>query len=114
MQAEMFGEGRRRRNDGMKVVINHEHETWKSLYRSAVNSYIERMPVDSEFSAETVRSVALRYTGEPHHYNVWGAMFNSVMRKWLQRGTVVMVGHWNATSPQAHARSLRIYRKVGA
>ena len=58
-------------------------------------------------------AVTAKVTGDPHHPNVWGAMFNAALKGWLKEGAVGFTGEFlDATNSQAHRRAIRLYRRT--
>lgn len=106
-------EGGRRKRAGIARVVSHEQEQWKFLYSNVAGNYVLSLDRGVTFTAEQVRSVVHKTAGEPHHPNVWGAMFNGCLRGWIKSGWVEFTGQFlDATNSQAHRRAIRLYRRV--
>lgn len=98
---------------GMQSAIDQEHEDWKQEYRLRSTSYVHWLQSGTMFTSEQVRSDVLRYLPDPHHPNVWGAMFNGCLKAWIKVGWVEFTGQFlDATNSQAHRRAIRLYRRV--
>jgi hypothetical protein len=106
-------EGGRRKRAGIRQAVDHEHESWKLLYQGTATGYVRSLDKGVTFTSEQVRSVVHKTAGEPHHPNVWGAMFNGCLRQWIKLGWVEFTGQFlDATNSQAHRRAIRLYRRV--
>lgn len=111
-QADLFEEGARRRDRGRRQAIDHEAQAWKAQYEQSAGRYVMGLEPGITFTAEQVRSVVAKVTGEPHHPNVWGAMFNASLKGWARLGVVEFTGEFlDATNAQAHRRAIRLYRR---
>lgn len=105
--------GKALKDAGIKSAIDHEHEDWKQEYRLRATTYVTFLDHGTLFTSEQVRAEVLRRQPDPHHPNVWGAMFNGVLKQWIKGGLVVPTGQViDATNSQAHRRAIRLYRRV--
>ena len=105
--------GRALKDAGMKSAVEHEREDWKQDYRIRATCYVTYLDHGTLFTSEQVRAEVLKGMDDPHHPNVWGAMFNGVLRQWLKAGLVAPTGQViDATNSQAHRRAIRLYRRV--
>ena len=110
-QIDIF-EGRRRRNEGMKRVIDHVQDTWRLDYSHHATGFVMNLERGVQSTAEQVRAVVTKHAGLPHHCNAWSAMFNSCLRQWKKSGLVEFTGQFlDATNSQAHCRAIRLYRR---
>ena len=110
---DMFGGGREAKRAGMRLVRDNESERWKALYRRYAHEFLASLPLWAEFQGENLRAYVVQRIGRPHHQNVWGAMFNSVTRPWLEKGYIVATGDVApAQARRSHAHMFRTYKKV--
>lgn len=112
-QPDMFGgDGRARRDDGIKQVLDHVGPNWRHAYAVTVVHWFARLPTGSEFNGEDLRRHALPIIGEPHHPNAWGGQASTMLREWLGAGRIIQVGTSVSRSANNHAHVYRRYRKV--
>lgn len=105
--------GKALKDAGMKSAIDHEHDEWKLGYQILSHYYVLDLRPGTMFTGEQVRSQVVKAQGEPHHPNVWGAMFNGAIRRLIKSGHVETTGQViDATNSQAHRRAIRLYRRV--
>ena len=89
------------RDQGMQQAIDNEREYWRALYRTEMRLFLKEQNEDDAFLPEEFRTWFLkRGRPEPHHYNVWGAMW----RACATEGLVVKTGtHRPTTCAAGHA-----------
>ena len=105
--------GRILRDEGMAQVSENAGE-WKDIAGQMLDAWIDTVYPNEEFTGEYVR----RYLEEhdcpaPHHPNAWSAVIGGRLRKWLKAGRIKIEGWQQSSSPQAHARRVVLYKKVG-
>ena len=105
-------EGKGLRDEGISLVLGAESVRWKNAYRASVLTWFGQLPVGHPFTGETLRMVALRDVGEPHHPNCWGGVANGLIRGWLRTRQIKVVGLQSATDSRSHAHLYRVYQKL--
>ena len=97
-------EGRRRRDEGVKVAAAAAHTGWKL--------YAERLLQELIAEGGTFTSDDLRArTGEP--LGTSPTIFGALIQGAVKRGEIVQVGWATSTRPEAHARPVRIWTAKG-
>ena len=97
-------EGRRRRDEGVRVAAAAAHTGWK-LYAERLLS--ELIAEGGEFTSDDLRA----RTGEPLGTNP--SVFGALIQGAVKRGEIVQVGWATSTRPQAHARPVRVWTAKG-
>lgn len=58
-------------------------------------------------TGEDIRVSIVKYVGEPHHHNAWGAMVKNA----IEQNLIVPTEEWRHMKlPQSHARKSPVYR----
>jgi hypothetical protein len=97
-------EARNARDEGMDQVLGNEREKWKLQATTIVSQQPPAVRVP--FTGESLRLFVYPLIGQPHHRNVWGAMFG----KWIKEGRVIKNGDasWMKTKI-SHGRKTDLY-----
>lgn len=66
------------------------------------------MLTGKEMTGEDIRAYCEGLGLKPHHHNAWGA----IIKLMLSSGRLEDIGSRKATTPQSHARSIRVYRVI--
>lgn len=83
---------------GQQLVLENEHEEWKSLVGQVLDKLIESKKA---FDADNLRRMAATCgIDEPHHPNCWGALIGAASKA----KRITMIGINRNTIPSAHAR----------
>lgn len=105
-------EGRRRRDVGIKRVIDAASAAWTLSVQTHADTFLDNLPRGGEFTGETVRLYCEgRSVGEPHHPNAWGAVLRGVYGRWRKAKRITTVGVAVAHLHSSHARMMPRYRK---
>jgi len=114
-QRDLFDidEGRRRRDHGTSVVMDHTPEQWRACYRVAAAEWFDALPIGETFTGEQLRLACKRAgLGNPHHPNAWGSMARAFLKQCFDDERVAIAGVSSALDPVSHASLLARYRKV--
>lgn len=103
--------GEQLRDAGMAQVSENAGE-WRDVARAAAERWFNQLPAGMQFTAEDIRDDIQSTVGTPHHDNAWSAVLGGRARSWLKNESIVFIGTRTASRPQAHARILRVYRKL--
>lgn len=116
-QGDLFGGGGRgergKRDDAIRRVIDNEREIWRNNYQRHFDLFVGQLMINQTFIGEDVRMFCRgRGMGEPHHHNVWGAMFRGSITRLLKDKCVISDGVQHMKSVGSHARLSPRYRKL--
>lgn len=102
--------GHMARDAGMALAIAHERAAWRSLHDTELLRFLV-LQGGQPFTPEAFRRWFLeRGNEEPHHPNVWGALWLRCARM----GWIVKTGTYrNTTLRTSHARITPEWRKAG-
>jgi hypothetical protein len=99
----MKSEGEKLRDEGCAQVVNYEPAEWKLLYEQLAVEFMDTMNNGDTFLGEDLTAVVRSAIGEPHHPNLWGAMFMKMYHAWVKSGTITRLDMARAKSPANHA-----------
>jgi hypothetical protein len=100
-----FARGRDLRDKGMEQISEH-NETWLSLCQREAQCFAE---THETFTGEDIRFHCLHTVGYPRHYNAWGALINSLVKRGIIRAT----GEYRPMRDEtSHARSTPVYEQT--
>lgn len=98
-------EARKRRDDGMKIVIDH-NLPWAAQAMAMIEKLRDEF---SDFTGEQMRIHIEAMIGQPGHPGAWGAIFVAA----IKRGLIVPTGEWRPMqTPESHARKTPVYRSA--
>ena len=102
---DLLAEGRRRRDEGVETATHGTDIVWRRVTDEVIAGLAAS---GCTFDAEDVRAVV----GEPPagSQNAFGARFSHAARN----GVIVRVGYRQASRPEAHARTLAVWRGSAA
>lgn len=87
------------RDHGMAEAMEHERDEWRDLYRYEMRAFLKDRGDRAFLSEEFRKWFRSRGNREPHHPNVWGAMWNACATEgWIEktgkhRPTTYAAGH---------------------
>ena len=94
------------REEGVERVLENEPAVWKAKATRLVAT--RAVPIQEPFLPETLRLGVYALIGEPHHPNVWSALWGSVFKR---HGLVVkdarLRGYMRTT--KSHGRDTALY-----
>jgi hypothetical protein len=93
-QPDLFAEGLRRRDDGMRTA---EHAAHPWVRQALDRAIVDRAATGEPFTADDIRAEVDLLASSP---NLLGARINAASR----RGLIVRVGFVQSTRPEAHGR----------
>lgn len=111
-QGDMFGEGRRRRDEGIRQVLDHVNGNWATRYGIVIDNWFLRLQIGEDFAGEDLKRHAEPIIGKPHHPNAWSAEASARLRDWQDRKRIVQAGMGPSRSASNHAHCYRRYRKI--
>lgn len=94
-------EAERLRDEALARILENAGFGWRFNVINEVSLLSGR-----EMSGEEIRSHCEGLGLVPHHYNAWG----SVIRLMVTSGKLIDIGSSLGTTPQSHARRVRVYR----
>jgi hypothetical protein len=99
--------GKQLKADGMERVLASTSDEWHARCQGYYRAYMDRHP--HGFTGEDCKLDAReRGLGEPHHPNVWGAVFSGIARS----KDIVKTGEYvKSTEPLRHANEVPVWRK---
>ncbi len=99
-------EGRRRRDEGIAQVSDH-NEPWIVLCQREAERYVAG--TEGTFTGEDIRFHCSATVGCPRHVNAWGALINTL----LKRNIISATGeHRPMKDENSHARSTPVYERT--
>lgn len=100
-------EAERRKRDGIDRVMEHEAEEWKTRALACAYRVARRL---REFTVEDIRlEMVADGLMAPHHPNAIGGLFHAIKGEMIAVATDRTM---NATHPESHGRSVRIWRSL--
>lgn len=109
-QGEMFDEGQRLRDQGIKKAAQHAEDEILDWNIKAIDFLFQFAKTHREFpfSGEMVRNASRDAVPRPPHLRAWGA----VMVRGLKAGWIKQVGYVKVINPKAHRANAALWESL--